>query len=56
MANNGPNSNRQQFFITYAKQPHLNNVYTGTDINDKRGNPTLNNIDDGSTYSVWESH
>ena len=28
MANNGPNSNRQQFFITYGKQPHLNNVYT----------------------------
>ncbi|GLE00730.1 hypothetical protein PINS_up009518 [Pythium insidiosum] len=28
MANNGPNTNRQQFFITYAKQQHLNNVYT----------------------------
>jgi peptidyl-prolyl cis-trans isomerase-like 3 len=28
MANKGPNSNRQQFFITYERQPHLNNVYT----------------------------
>ncbi|CCI49393.1 unnamed protein product [Albugo candida] len=28
MANSGPNSNKQQFFITYARQPHLNNVYT----------------------------
>ena len=28
MANKGPNSNRAQFFITYAKQPHLNNKYT----------------------------
>lgn len=28
MASNGPNTNRQQFFITFAKQPHLNNVYT----------------------------
>ncbi|CAM9677777.1 unnamed protein product [Chrysoparadoxa australica] len=28
MANKGVNSNKSQFFITYDKQPHLNNVYT----------------------------
>ena len=28
MANKGPNTNRCQFFITYERQPHLNNVYT----------------------------
>jgi peptidyl-prolyl cis-trans isomerase-like 3 len=28
MANKGPNTNRAQFFICYAKQPHLNSKYT----------------------------
>ena len=28
MANGGPNTNNSQFFITYSKQSHLNNVYT----------------------------
>ena len=28
MANSGPNTNKQQFFVTYAKQPHLNSVYS----------------------------
>jgi peptidyl-prolyl cis-trans isomerase-like 3 len=28
MANSGPNTNNCQFFITYSKQSHLNNVYT----------------------------
>ncbi|KAL2933774.1 Peptidyl-prolyl cis-trans isomerase CYP18-1 [Bienertia sinuspersici] len=28
MANNGANTNGSQFFMTYAKQPHLNGLYT----------------------------
>ena len=28
MANNGPDSNGAQFFITYAKQGHLDRKYT----------------------------
>ncbi|KAL2900447.1 Peptidyl-prolyl cis-trans isomerase CYP18-1 [Bienertia sinuspersici] len=28
MANNGANTNGSQFFMTFAKQPHLNELYT----------------------------
>ncbi|KAL2926080.1 Peptidyl-prolyl cis-trans isomerase CYP18-1 [Bienertia sinuspersici] len=28
MANSGANNNGSQFFMTYAKQPHLNGLYT----------------------------
>lgn len=28
MANSGPNTNKSQFFITYAKQAHLDAQYT----------------------------
>ena len=44
MANNGPNTNGSQFFLTYGAQPHLNNMYTifGQVID---GFPTLDAIE-----------
>ena len=28
MANSGPDTNKSQFFVAYAKQPHLDGKYT----------------------------
>jgi len=44
MANSGPNTNGSQFFITYAKQPHIDMKYTvfGKVID---GNDTLDELE-----------
>ncbi|KAJ1573894.1 hypothetical protein NDA15_006970 [Ustilago hordei] len=47
-ANAGPDTNKSQFFITYAKQPHLDGKYT---IIEK----VIDGAEDGRTLDVMES-